>query len=1192
MFLEILRFELRQQFKSPLFWLIAGAFTAIAFAAAGSDHIQIGGGIGNTHRNAPYVVIEMLTAFTLLGMFLIPVFVGGAALRDFDAGCAELFFATPLPRSAYLGGRFTAGYIAALAVMLAVAGGLLLGSQMPWLDPARLGPTSAIAYVYAFGVFVMPGLFFLAAMLFLLATLTRSMLGTYIGVIAFFVLWQIAVFGTGNIDHQNLGALIDPLGLSTLKLVTKYWSAQDRNNLLPDFGGMLLFNRLLWIGIGTALLVAAFALFRPDREGLRWSRKRKLKVEETTTAPTPRLTLPTVTLRTDASARWTQFLQLAWFDMRGVLGGVAFIVMLGFGLMNLGGSLAFSNELFGTKIYPLTHLMTDAMEGSYNFLLIIIIAFYAGELVWRERSGKISEVTDAFPLPDWIPLLSKLVALASVIVLFLLAGALECIGYQLSRGYTHIEPLLYLSYIAMNALSFALIGALALFLQVLANNKFRGYLLVVVYFVSRIALSQLHFEHHLYNFGSAPATPYSDMNGYGHFLAAHLWFEAYWTCLTIALLAIAALFWTRGTSQGLSERLRIARQRFRAPSRFVLAGSLLAFVALGGWIFYNTNVLNRYVPDDVGKQRQADYEKQYRQYRDLAQPRITDVKADVDIFPSEHRIEVRGHYNLTNKHDTPISDLHMRLPLEMKLLSVEFAPHDVVNDDKVQGYTIYRLKQPMAPGASMSFDFTLQYLSVGFRNTPNDTRVVDNGTFIDSTAMPHFGYSNNGQLIDLNDRRKYGLGPVPRFAKIDDQAARADSLICCDADWVTFESTVSTEPDQIALAPGYLDKEWTEAGRRYFHYKMDKPILDFFSFQSARYAVKRDSWNGIAVEVYYDPQHAWNVDRMIYAEKKSLEHFTAVYSPYQFRQIRILEFPSYERFAQSFANTVPFSESIGFTTDLRNTDDIDYVYYVTAHEIGHQWWGHKVIGGNVQGVTMLDETFAQYSALMVMEHEYGATQMHKFLKYELDRYLSGRAGEKVEEMPLALNENQDYIHYRKGSVVMYALKDYLGEDVVDKALSRYDHDKAFQQAPYTTSYEFLDYLRQDAGTKWTPLIDDLFTRITLYDNRVVEAIAKKRSDGKYDLTMKLHTGKFYADGLGKETKASVDIPLDLGVFARGKDDKEANQKVLLLQKRDIVDGDSSITLVVDEAPYEVGIDPYNKLIDRVSDDNRMRVTLE
>ena len=79
--------------------------------------------------------------------------------------------------------------------------------------------------------------------------------------------------------------------------------------------------------------------------------------------------------------------------------------------------------------------------------------------------------------------------------------------------------------------------------------------------------------------------------------------------------------------------------------------------------------------------------------------------------------------------------------------------------------------------------------------------------------------------------------------------------------------TVATA-DQIAIAPGYLQREWTQNGRRYFHYKMDKPIHDFFSFQSARYAVRRDKWNDVALEVYYDPQHDYNVERMV----KSLAH--------------------------------------------------------------------------------------------------------------------------------------------------------------------------------------------------------------------------------------------------------------------------------------------------------------------------------
>ncbi len=1192
MFREIFRFELRQQLKSPLFWMIAFAFAAMAFAAAVSDSVQIGGGIGNTHRNAPFVITQWLIAFTLLGMFLVTVFVAGAALRDFEAGTAELFFATPLSRKAYLGGRFAAGYLASVGTIVAVAIGLLLGSFMPWLDPERLGPTSLQTYAYAFAVFVLPNIFFVAALLFLLATLTRSMLSTYIGVIAFFVLWQIAVITTENLQHLELGALIDPFGASALQLATRYWSIEERNTRLPEIGGMLLANRAIWLAAGAAMIAAALALFRPDREGLRLWRRRRPAPEATAAAARGTITLPQVSLRTDIRARLTQFRKLAWFDTRGVLGGVPFLVMLAFGLMNLGGDLAFGDQLFGTKPYPVTHLMLEAMQGSYNFLLFIVVGFYAGELVWRERSARVSEMADSFPLSDWIPLAAKLVALIAVIIAFLAAGAAACMINQLLRGYWHLEPGLYLSNIALSALGFLLLGALALFLQVIANNKFLGYLLIVIFLVGRIALKQLNFDHHLYDYGSAPATPYSDMNGYGHFLAGHLWFRAYWACLAVVLMVVAALYWPRGTAQGWKERGRIARQRLGTPAVLLIAASLCGFAVSGAWIFYNTNVINRYVPGDLAKQQKADYEKHYRQYKDSPQPRIVDVKLDVDIYPQARRVDVRGHYSLVNKHAAPLSDLHVMLPIDMQLKSLQFAPHDLISDDRVAGYTIYRLKQPLQPGASMDFDFVLEYWSRGFRNTPDDTHVVENGTFIDSRALPHFGYQEDGQLIDRNDRRKYGLGPVPRMAKIDDQAARDNSLLCCDADWVSFETTVSTDPDQIALAPGYLESQWTGNGRRYFHYKMDKPILDFFSFQSARYTVKRVDWKGIALEVYYDARHAFNVDRMIDAMQKSLQHYSAAYSPFQFRQMRILEFPDYERFAQSFANTVPFSESIGFIADLKDPDDIDYVFYVTAHEVAHQWWAHQVIGAKVQGVTMLDETFAQYSALMVQEREYGASQMRKFLKYELDRYLRGRGGEAVEEMPLALVENQDYIHYRKGSVAMYSLKDYLGEDLIDKTLARYDRDKAFQQPPYTTTTEFLDYLRQDAGPQYAPLIDDLFTKITLYGNRMVEATARKRPDGKYDVILKVHAEKTYNDGLGKESPAKIREPIEIGVFARGAGGKERNERVLHLEKRAIADGDSTIDLTVDGEPYEAGIDPYNKLIDRVSADNRMRVTLQ
>ena len=222
--------------------------------------------------------------------------------------------------------------------------------------------------------------------------------------------------------------------------------------------------------------------------------------------------------------------------------------------------------------------------------------------------------------------------------------------------------------------------------------------------------------------------------------------------------------------------------------------------------------------------------------------------------------------------------------------------------------------------------------------------------------------------------------------------ARLNNYISHDSDWLDYDATVSTAPDQIAITSGYLQREWMEGGRRYFHYKMDSPILNLWAFQSARYATATDKWKApdgrtVDIAVYYHPTHTWNVKRMIDAVKKSLDYYTEHFGPYQHHPVRIVEFPRYATFAQSLPNTIPYSEAIGFIARVEEPDDIDYPFYVTAHEVAHQWWAHQVIGADAQGATMLSETMAQYSALMVMEKEFGAASMRRFLAYELDRYL-------------------------------------------------------------------------------------------------------------------------------------------------------------------------------------------------------------
>jgi hypothetical protein len=677
------------------------------------------------------------------------------------------------------------------------------------------------------------------------------------------------------------------------------------------------------------------------------------------------------------------------------------------------------------------------------------------------------------------------------------------------------------------------------------------------------------------------------MNGYGHFVQPLTWFSIYWGFVSAALVVVAHLLWVRGSETGPRLRLREMRRRMSRPATAALAASVLGAIAAGGWIFYNTNVLNHYRPTKVAEDRQAEFEKRYKRYERMQGPRIVDARADVDIFPETRGLDVRGRYLIRNKTTAPVDTVHLWLNPDVTIRSLAVAGARPEMEDPEYGYRIYRLDTPLSPGAETEVTFDLAMRNRGFVNNGASTKLVSNGTFFDNyDFFPHLGYSTSFELLDPNERRKRGLPPVQRLPRIDDAGARMSNYASSEADWVRFETTVSTSPDQIAIAPGYLQREWQENGRRYFRYTMDSPIFNFYSYLSARYAVRRDRWNDVAIEIYYHPDHPYNVDRMIAGVQKSLDYFTTQFGPYQHRQVRILEFPRYERSAQAFPNTIPFSESIGFIARLdEDPDAIDYVFYVTAHEVAHQWWAHQVMGGNVQGATLMSETMAQYSALMVMEKEYGRDQMRRFLKYELDSYLLGRGGERIEELPLFLVENQPYIHYRKGSLVMYALRDLVGEEPLNRALAAYVKAVGFQEPPYTYSLEFLDFIKQAVPPDRLAILDDLFRTITLYENRAMKATYTKRDDGRYAVRLEVASAKFRADGAGAETPAPVDDWIDIAVFGGKEKDGPPEGKVLFLEKRRIGKSEDVFEVVVNEEPRKAGIDPFNKLIDRNPENN-------
>ncbi|MEH6436312.1 ABC transporter permease/M1 family aminopeptidase [Massilia sp. DD77] len=1184
--LSIARFEAGQRLRLLSTWVYFFGFLALAMlwmAAAGGvfrDAVVSFG--GRVMINAPRQIALTAALLGCFGVVVTAAVMGRSVQQDFEHQMHHFFFSAPIRKYHYVFGRFLGAFAVLAVIFSSIVLGAWLGTFIPGVAPDRLGPTSLAAFVQPYLFTLLPNIFIFGAIFFVLAALTRRMLPVYVVSVVMMIGYVIAPSLARDLDYKTLAALIDPFGTTSLIRLTEYWPIAERNTRAVALEGVYLVNRLVWTALGAVVLLLGY--WRLHLIGDVDARGRGRGLAETP-VELAHSAVDTVEAPDFAGRSLAVLLvKTTWYNLRESVKNVYFAALAVAGVLALVASSLDLGAIYGTSTYPVTYMVLEMIRDVFELFVLVVTVFYAGELVWRDRDQRIAQMLDALPVPSWLPLAAKTLALVGLQAFLLLVAMLTGMLIQLFKGYFGLEPGLYLRTLFTVMLpEYMLIAVLAIAVQVIVNHKYLAYFILIGYYLLVVTMGILGVDHPLVLYGISPEARYSAMNGFGHYLLREHLFQLYWAGAAVMLLVAARVLWPRGVDTGLRERLRLARQNL---SPLVLGGfgaGFALFAGMGILLCYEMAAGDYQTPWQREATR-ARYEQRYHRFKALPQPRIADVNLEVAIRPEERALSVKGYYQLENRSGAPLADVILYQQRGATLAAKFSQPATLARADAEHGFYHYRLATPIAPGARVALEFRVDYVPGGLLGVMQDTPVVGNGTFFTNAVLPRIGYQPSVELEDERERSRHGLSPRERMAARDDAAARANNLLGNDAGWINFDAVVSTSPDQIAIAPGTLEQEWMDKGRRYFHYRMDKPILNMVAFQSARYEVRHDRWRDVTIDVFYHPGHEYNVDRMIKGAQAGLDYGVRRFSPYQFRELRIVEFPRYASYAQAFPGTIPFSESAGFIAKVDPTSpkDIDYPFYVAAHETAHQWWGHQMVGADTRGATVLSESLSEYTALMVMKRAVGPHKMRRFLRYNLDAYLMGRAMERRKELPLAHNENQDYVHYRKGSLALYLLQDLLGEDTVNGVLRQLLAQHAYRGAPYPTASALVDGLRAVTPRDKAYLIDDLFETITLYENRAESATVRQRRDGKYEVTIRAHAGKVRAGELGDEKPALLRDYIEFGV-----DDRDGNP---LVRERRLVDkAAQAVTLVVDARPGRAGIDPDNKLIDRKPTDNMLPV---
>lgn len=1218
-FWEIFRFELSYQLRRPWPLLIITILMLLVFLFVrdGSFSEAL---YTEFFINSPFM-IAMATVFGSLLWLVTSAFVAGeAASRDESTGMYPMIFTSPISKREYLGGRFVAAFVLNAVMLLSVQLTIILAVYLPGVHPDSIGPFRPAAFITAYCFIALPNAFAATSVQFAVASRTGKPMSAYVASLSlFFTAFFIAAL---ILFRSGLGTLLDPIGVRFIwDELSHQWTTVEKSIRLLELEGPILQNRLLWIGVGVAMTVVTYLRFQfSHRTNQSWWGKiltrlsfRNTSSEIVTRASTREMTRFDSAMLAELSSRRTfgflfhvrQIISIGWSSFRNIATtwpGLAMLVLIP--LMAIPVIIDQMISL-GLPLTPTTSRviseLTGPIAGDLSRWMVIpgFIIYFTGELVWRERDYRVHELNDIMPGSEWSSSLGRFLAIAILVAVFLIMLSAAAIFTQFILDF---QPGSYTDEIALYAKmmfglqlpEYLLFAALTLFIHTAVNEKYIGHLVaVIVYaFIAAVA-GMLGIEHNLLIYGAGPKWSYTEMREFGTSILPWLWFKLYWFAWALLLIIGTMVFWVRGKENGLRVRLRLARQRFTAHAIPVTCVALCLIAAIGGFIFYNTNILNHFTNSWQSEEWRAEYERLYGRYENIPQPELNGTKLHVEIYPEKRAVDISGVYRLTNRSGIVIDSIHVSTSISgATTKSISFdRKAKLITNDSYHRYQIFVLEDPLSPGDSLQLNFKVAVAFRGFRNAGLDHSLDAKGShFTNLDWFPSVGYQRTRSLINPVQRRDHGLGERPVIASLY-QAHEGEPLSLGSG--VMFEAVMGTSESQVAVAPGNLIKTWKENGRNYYNYSTSNPIGNEWSFFSANYEVYESEFKPssktsrpVVVKIYHHPQHTAHLKGMMSSVISSLHYNGEQFGEYPYSHLTIVEHPgapgtgmhadaSMIYYGQSYPHWIAENENI-----------LDFPYAVMGHEMGHQW---TLPYAFVEGLPFLSEGIAWYYGMMMVKATRGPVQTRKLLSFMRQPYPHQpiRRGEPL------LRAVDPYLAYKRGPLAMFALAEYAGVENVNRAIRKLNEASDSVGAAPVTTLDLYHELQAVTPDSLQMMLHDFFEVNTLWSFETTRVKAAKIAEGKWEVVIDVHARKIVYDSAGVET----DVPMDyewipIGVFANQQAGQDELSSPLYLAKHRIRSGAQTIRAYVAEKPVLAGIDPYHLLDweEKEDDDNITPVT--